>query len=198
MIGFLKGKVFSVEGSSLLLEVNGVGYEVFMAQMDLHSLVPGKEAFIHIHYHQKEDLTVLFGFLQKKSKEVFQTLTSVSGFGPKTALGILSHISEEELIMAIRDGDLGALVRIPGIGNKTAQRLIFELQDKLAAFGAASQSNPATNTERGSLYSDAEAALMFLGYNKKEIEDVLRKVMKSKEQPELNDLIRDALKELGK
>lgn len=200
MIGFLRGKVFSTGTHSLLLDVNGVGYEVFMTAPALMSLRAGEEAFVYTHYHQKEDLVAIFGFLSMKTKEIFELLTGVSGLGPKTTLGVLSNIGEEDLISAIREGDVSSLVRVPGIGNKTAARIILELQDKVLNLYSSvpakgGEAGPGTS---GGLLSDAESALMFLGYNKKEIGDVLKKLIKGKKQPDLDALIRDALKELGR
>ena len=200
LIGFLKGKVFAQEGSQLLLDVGGVGYEVFATEGDQNRLAPGQEAFLYIFHHRKEDAEQLFGFLDPEGREIFALLNGVSGLGPKTALGILSHINGKALIQAIRGGDLGVLVQVPGVGNKTAQRLIFELQDKMEAFGeVAGEAEAAAVGKRGSgIYADAESALLFLGYSKKEIEDVLRRQMKGSPEADLNNLIRDALKELGK
>ena len=200
MIGFLRGKVFSTGTHSLLLDVNGVGYEVFMTVPALMSLRAGEETFVYTHYHQKEDLVAIFGFLNMKTKEIFELLTGVSGLGPKTTLGVLSNIGEEDLISAIREGDVSSLVRVPGIGNKTAARIILELQDKvLNLYGSVpARDGEAGIDSSGGLLNDAESALMFLGYNKKEIGDVLKKLIKGKKQPDLDALIRDALKELGR
>lgn len=200
MIGFLRGKVFSTGTHSLLLDVNGVGYEVFMTAPALMSLRAGEETFVYTHYHQKEDLVAIFGFLNMKTKEIFELLTGVSGLGPKTTLGVLSNIGEEDLISAIREGDVSSLVRVPGIGNKTAARIILELQDKvLNLYGSVpARDGEAGIDSSGGLLNDAESALMFLGYNKKEIGDVLKKLIKGKKQPDLDALIRDALKELGR
>ena len=164
------------------------------------SLRTGEETFVYTHYHQKEDLVAIFGFLNMKTKEIFELLTGVSGLGPKTTLGVLSNIGEEDLISAIREGDVSSLVRVPGIGNKTAARIILELQDKvLNLYGSVpARDGEAGIDSSGGLLSDAESALMFLGYNKKEIGDVLKKLIKGKKQPDLDALIRDALKELGR
>lgn len=199
MIGFLRGRVFSTGPSSLLLDVHGVGYEVFMTVPEVQTLLEGDEAFVHIHYHQKEDLVALFGFLNQKSKDLFELLTTVSGLGPKTVMGMLSNIRDDELISAIREGDVATLVRIPGVGNKTAARIVLELQDKaLVLYGEGSVPGPASSGPKGALLNDAESALLFLGYGKKEIGDVLKKLVKGNKQQDLDTLIRDALKELGR
>ena len=169
MIGFLKGEVFSLELQTVLIDVGGVGYEVYMTTPELLSLKEGEKAFIFTYYHQKEDSVTLFGFLNKKLKEIFELLNSVSGLGPKTAINILSKVSVEELLDGIYKGDVSALTKIPGIGNKIAGRIILELQDKLEERDIDSKGLPISSVENKGLVKDAESALMFLGYNKKEI-----------------------------
>ena len=171
MIGFLRGKVYKVGEISLLLDVGGVGYEVFMSGIDLMALKKDEDLFVYTYYHQKEDIVALFGFRQESTKRLFELLTSVSGLGPKTALGIFSNIGEADLISAIRSGDASSLVKIPGIGNKTAGRIILELQDKLInLYGEETESSSSDgNPIVPGLTGDAESALQFLGYGRKEI-----------------------------
>jgi Holliday junction DNA helicase RuvA len=200
LIGFLRGKIFKIGDHSLLLDVSGVGYEVFMPSLELSALIEKEDLLVYTYHHQKEDMVALFGFRKEETKRLFELLTSVSGLGPKTTLGILSHISEEDLISAIVSGDTTTLVKIPGIGNKTAGRVVLELQDKLEnTYGNIG------NTKDQTLYlsdtgiiTDAESALTFLGYGKKEISEALRKLVKKNKDYTLDGLIRDALKELGK
>ena len=200
MIGFLRGKIFKINEQNLLLDVGGVGYEVFMATLELDALKESEDLFIYTYHHQKEDMVALFGFRKESTKELFELLTSVSGLGPKTTLGILSHIGEEELISAIVSSDSSTLVKIPGIGNKTAGRIILELQDKLQGiYGISGISNEKDiSITDSNILADAESALIFLGYAKKEINDVIRKLIKKNTGYNLDGLIRDALKELGK
>ena len=200
MIGFLRGKVYKVGEISLLLDVGGVGYEVFMSGIDLMALKKDEDLFVYTYYHQKEDIVALFGFRQESTKRLFELLTSVSGLGPKTALGIFSNIGEADLISAIRSGDASSLVKIPGIGNKTAGRIILELQDKLInLYGEETESSSSDgNPIVPGLTGDAESALQFLGYGRKEINEALKKLLKKNKDYTLDALIRDALKELGK
>ena len=200
MIGFLRGKIFKIGDHSLLLDVSGVGYEVFMPSLELSALIENEDLLVYTYHHQKEDMVALFCFRKEETKRFFELLTSVSGLGPKTTLGILSHISEEDLISAIVSGDTTNLVKIPGIGNKTAGRVVLELQDKLEnTYG-----NMGSNKDQTLCLSDtgiiidAESALTFLGYGKKEISEALRKLVKKNKDYTLDGLIRDALKELGK
>ncbi len=200
MIGFLKGKIYSLEQQQVIIDVNGVGYEVYMTTPEILSLREGQETLIYTHYHLKEDFVALFGFLDKKLKEVFELLTSVSGLGPKTAISILSKVSINELVSGIYQGDVSALTKIPGIGNKIAGRIILELQDKLEdSIGVVNKVSVESKGDNKGIIKDAESALLFLGYNKKEIDGVLGKLLKrNKDEMDLDKLIRDALKELGK
>ncbi len=200
MIGFLKGKIFKIGEQSLLLDVCGVGYEVFMPSLELSALKENEDLIVYTYHHQKEDMVALFGFRKEKTKRLFELLTSVSGLGPKTTLGILSHINEEDLISAIVSGDTCTLVKIPGIGNKTAGRVVLELQDKLEnIYGSVGGTKDESFglSDKG-IVADAESALTFLGYGKKEISEVIRKLVKKNKDYTLDGLIRDALKELGK
>ncbi|MDD2371890.1 MAG: Holliday junction branch migration protein RuvA [Firmicutes bacterium] len=200
MIGFLRGEIFKIGDQSLLLDVGGVGYEVFMTSLELSNLKEKEKLIVFTYHHQKEDMVALFGFRKETTKKLFELLTSVSGLGPKTTLGILSHISEEDLISAIVSGDITSLVKLPGIGNKTAGRVVLELQDKLQnIYGNVGIANYGSNDQGDiSIISDAESALTFLGYSKKEISEAIRKLVKKNKEYTLDNLIRDALKELGK
>lgn len=131
MIGFLRGEIFSLEEQKVLVDVGGVGYEVYMTTPEILSLKEGEKKLIFTFYNQKEDSVTLFGFLDRELKEIFELLNSVSGLGPKTAINILSKVSGGDLLGGIANGDVSALTKIPGIGNKIAGRIILELQDKL-------------------------------------------------------------------
>ena len=199
MIGFLKGEIFALEEQTVLIDVGGVGYEVYMTTSEISSLKEGDKVIIFTHYHQKEDSVSLFGFLNKKLKEVFELLNSVSGLGPKTAIGILSKVNVDELLDGIYQGDISALTKIPGIGNKIAGRIILELQDKLKERNMETKGIPAISPDNKDLVKDAEAALVFLGYSKKEIDGVLGKILKkNKDSLDLDRFIKEALKELSK
>lgn len=200
MIGFLKGYVFKKEVNKLLLDVSGVGYNVFMTEPMLESLLEGSEAFLYIYYQQKEDSVSLFGFLSEDTKSIFEMLIDLNGVGPKLALAILGHLSDQGLIRAVRRGDLDVLVSTPGVGKKTAQRLILELQDKMSDFDYISREGeeelvavPSTG-----LIGDAIEALVFLGYTKNEVEKIVLKLSKRNSEHTVNSLIKEALKELGR
>ncbi len=175
MIAFLKGVVIEKGEDYFILDVEGVGYEVFTPTTTLEKLTLTQPLSLNIYTAVREDQISLFGFHSLREKKVFLLLISVSGIGPKLALNILSGISTEELIAAIYQGNLVRLTAISGVGKKTAERLIVELKDKLLKLCETPvlsekqmQSSSATN--------DVLSALLNLGYNKNEIEKVLSRL----------------------
>ncbi|MGN0354972.1 MAG: Holliday junction branch migration protein RuvA [Muricoprocola sp.] len=130
MIAFLKGTVCSIKSNMIILEVSGMGYRVFMTLRDMETLRRGQEVLVHTYLQVREDAMQLFGFLSESDLEVFQLLLNVNGIGPKGALGILTALSSSDLKFAVLAGDAKAISKAPGIGNKTAQKLILELKDK--------------------------------------------------------------------
>ena len=166
MIGQLRGTLIDKRPNVVLLEVAGVGYSVniplstFYALGDLHS-----EATLLVHTHVREDALALYGFLTAREKQLFELLISASGVGPALATKILSGMSVEELVPAIQQGDLMQLTRIPGVGKKTAERMIVELRDKLAGMPTGAEA-PA----RGGADADVVSALINLGYERRAAE----------------------------
>src|ERR1700683_1361491 len=171
MIGSLRGKLIDKRPNQVLLEVGGGGYVVqiplstFTRSAALHS-----ENTLLIHTHVREDQFSLYGFLTAREKHCFELLISASGVGPSLALKILSGMSLDELIPAIRTGDLAQLVRIPGVGRKTAERMVVELRDKLAAVDVPEAGKRAT---RSQLESDVSSALENLGYDGRAVEKAI-------------------------
>jgi holliday junction DNA helicase RuvA len=171
MIGSLRGKLIDKRPHQILLEVGGVGYQVqiplstFTALGSLHG-----ETLLLIYTHVREDQLSLYGFLTAREKQCFELLISASGVGPSLALKILSGMSIENLVPAIRKGDLAQLVRIPGVGRKTAERMVVELRDKLAVVEVADASAPAS---RSQLESDVASALTNLGYDTRSVEKAI-------------------------
>src|ERR1700740_2154319 len=165
MIGSLRGKLIEKRPNQILVDINGVGYQVqiplstFASVGALHA-----ETSLLIHTHVREDQLTLYGFVTAREKQCFELLISASGVGPSLALKILSGMSLDELVPAIRKGDLAQLVRIPGVGRKTAERMVVELRDKLAAVDVPEAGKPAT---RSQLESDVSSALENLGYDER-------------------------------
>ena len=180
MIAHLRGILLSKTPNQAVIECAGVGYEVAISVATFSALpAEGKEVRLHIFTKVAEDLLALFGFEEMQEKRLFERLLTISGIGPKLAITVLSGIAADRLIAAIRGSDYAVLVRIPGIGKKTAERVVLELKDKLDDLALA----PATGPERPEIYGgageDALSALVNLGYARavaqKAIEAVLEK-----------------------
>jgi len=194
MIGSLRGTLIDKRPNQVLLDVGGVGYVVqiplstFASLAALHS-----ENTLLIHTHVREDQFSLYGFLTAREKHCFELLISASGVGPSLALKILSGLSLDELIPAIRKGDLAQLVRIPGVGRKTAERMVVELRDKLAAVDVPEPGKPAT---RSQLESDVASALVNLGYDERTVENAVAK-SRAGVGNDFESLLRASLQVLG-
>ena len=162
MIGSLRGMLVEKRPNVVLIDVGGVGYEVIIPLSTFSSLgALHSESTLLIHTHVREDQLALYGFFTTREKQCFELLISASGVGPSLALKILSGMSLDELIPAIRKGDLAHLVRIPGVGRKTAERIVVELRDKLGVVDVPQPGKPATKSQ---LESDVASALVNLGY----------------------------------
>jgi holliday junction DNA helicase RuvA len=174
MIGSLRGKLIDKRPHLILLDVSGVGYQVqiplstFAGLGALHD-----ETTLLIHTHVREDQFSLYGFLTSREKHCFELLISASGVGPSLALKILSGMGLEDLIPAIRKGDIAQLVCIPGVGKKTAERMVVELRDKLAVVDIPAAGKRATSSQ---LDSDVASALVNLGYDARSVETAIEKV----------------------
>jgi Holliday junction DNA helicase RuvA len=194
MIGLLRGKLADKRPNQVLLDVSGVGYQVqislstFAALGALHS-----ETTLLIHTHVREDQLALYGFVTAREKHCFELLISASGVGPSLALKILSGMSLEVLIPAIRNSDLVQLVRIPGVGRKTAERIVVELRDKLAAIDVTAPGKPATGSQ---LEADVSSALVNLGYDVRAVENAVEKA-RGTGGADFETLLRTSLQILG-
>jgi len=165
MIGRLRGIVAAKNPPWLLLDVGGVGYEL-MAAMTTFCELPdiGGEAVLFIHYIQREDSVALYGFLNETERQLFRQLQKISGVGAKTALALLSGVSVEEFAGLIQRGDIVALTRIPGIGKKTAERMLVELRGKVAIAPGTNSASSETITPATAIIDEATTALQQLGY----------------------------------
>lgn len=188
MIGYLRGKIISIKPTQLILDVNGVGYTLNISIITYEKINAREEAELYTHLVVKDDALDLYGFYDEEEKESFELLIGVSGVGPKTALGILSGIKVDELKRAILAGDVSRIVSAPGIGRKTAERLILELKDKIKTAGEIEQA-----VDSQQIAGDAIAALVNLGYNQKTAEKSVRTVLDKNPSIALEDLIKEAL-----
>ena len=191
MIAHLRGKLIEKEPSRLVVETNGVGYEV-LVPLTTYTVMPDKgiEVSLDIHTHVREDIIALYGFSSKHERTVFERLISVSGIGPRLAVTILSGGSVEGLVGAIRKGDLARLTAIPGVGKKTAERIVMELRDKLKEFTA--------EAPKSTVESDVISALENLGYPPPVVDAALRRAMDGETHPEFDTLFRRTLQILTK
>lgn len=189
MIALLTGKVVGMKGIAVILDVHGVGYRVMVSSYALGRLAGQDIVTLHIHTHVREDQFSLFGFLDEDELNVFELLISVSGVGPKMALGILSIADTNTIRAAVVERDPALLTRISGVGKKTAEKIIVELQNKVTA---------AEVTGRASISADQDAVegLMALGYSAAQARDALKSIPADIASP--GERIRQALKNLGK
>ena len=197
MIGLLRGELIEKRPNQVIVDAGGVGYQVsiplstFSALGALHQPVT-----LLVYTHVREDQLALYGFLTAKEKHLFEKLLGVSGVGPAVALRILSGMSVEEIVPAVRRGDVPALTRINGVGRKTAERIIVELRDKLAEAEAAS-AEPRAAPGRSQLEEDLISALENLGYDRRETERALAALRKNGMPANFDGALRAALQQLS-
>ncbi|WP_237067172.1 Holliday junction branch migration protein RuvA [Microbulbifer guangxiensis] len=197
MIGRLRGSLAAIQPPQLLVDVHGVGYEVLAPMTTVFELPPlGQEVQLYTHLSVSETAQQLFGFLRESDRQLFRTLIKVNGVGPKMALAILSGLDGKALSRCVAEDNVGALVKVPGVGKKTAERLIIELRDKLAPDLGDANDIPlmAAGAPKVDHVGEAESALAALGYKPTEASKMVARA--SKEQPDADSatLIRLALK----
>jgi Holliday junction DNA helicase RuvA len=193
VIGSLRGSVLErTEDSTALIEVAGVGYVVSVTPRTLAELEPGSPVFVYVHHHIREDAQTLFGFLHRDERTTFQVLIATHGVGPALALAILGTHAPAALVDIIASNDIGALTLVPGVGKKTAERLLVELRNRLDL--PMLDPLPVGGGGKSSVVGDVREALSGLGYGPDEVRDALRELPPS---GDASSLLRDALKLLG-
>jgi len=193
MIGYLTGKIISAKPTQILLNVNGVGYEIRIS-INTFERISGKESVsLFIYTNVKEDSITLFGFYSEAEKEMFELLISISGVGPKSALSLLSGISTDDLKQAIITSNVERMIAVPGIGRKTAERLILELKNKVRDI-----KEEGIAPAKPSVQKEAVGALTTLGYNLASSEKAVNKILSELPDSSLEELIKRSLKELNK
>ena len=200
MIGCLIGEVLALEAPTVLLNVNGVGYEVDTPLSTFCQLQKGQKVTLWTHLTVREDAQLLYGFLDAQEKTIFRTLLKVNGVGPKMALGILSTLSIDLLIHTVENEDINTLIKVPGVGRKTAERLMIELRDRFKTLASGSTAVNSTTTQiqfnSNSPVAEAEAALQSLGYKPAEAQKLINAV--KADFTEASDIIRAALKSMNR
>lgn len=195
MIGQLSGTLIGKQPPRLLLEVNGVGYEVEAPMSTFYTLPPvGRSVRLLIHTHVREDALQLFGFSAESERELFRALIRVSGVGVRLALAILSGIEPAAFVRCVQAEDSKALTRLPGVGKKTAERLIIEMRDKLKETGVSPDNLSAPGTAGGGIVEEAVTALIALGYKPPEASRMVRTIEDVDNADSAEALIRQALK----
>ncbi len=192
----MRGRLLRKEPQEAVVEVGGVGYRVAVPLSTFYRLCePGEEVTLLTHTHVREDTLALFGFLTAAEQALFERLIAVSGVGPKLALAILSGIEAPELVAALRASDVARLTRIPGVGKKTAERLVLELKDKVQGLAAAEEAAPPGPAS--SAKEDVVSALVHLGYSRPEAERGVDRSLKEDDTGRFEDLLRRTLRVLS-
>ena len=198
MFAYIKGSLEQKSNNYVVIDVGGIGYKIFMATKAIETLGEiGKVVKVHTHYYVREDNISLYGFNTNEELRMFELLLQVSGIGAKSAIAMLSEISPSSFALAVISDDISQLVKIPGIGKKTAARIVLELKDKLKTEEAITKTEEVklsiTNEEET---SEAIAALQVLGYTKREIERALENV--DTKNLQLEEIIKQGLKNLAR
>lgn len=193
MIEYIKGSLAEASPLHAVVEINGVGHKLFIPLSNYAKLPQvGKEIFFYVSTVIREDAHKDFGFLTKAERDFFENLIEISGIGPKTALALIGHLDVSDLHLAISQGNVSLICKIPGIGKKTAERLIVELRDKTKKWADSMERNI---TVKKDLFSDALSALINLGYNPMQAQKAVKTVLaQANEEPELAALITAALR----
>ncbi|MDC2964038.1 Holliday junction branch migration protein RuvA [Gammaproteobacteria bacterium] len=194
MIARLTGRVLTLDLNTLVLDVNGVGYEIEVSSFTANSCEVDNIVTLETHLIVREDAQILFGFKEASEKKLFQMLIKINGVGPRLAIGIMSGLGEDQFSFAIRDKDVKILTALPGVGKKTAERLIIELQDKMIFEKVSGEENRSKISS--DVLSDLKATLLNLGYKPQEVDLAVSRI--KVESADLEFLIRAALKEIGR
>jgi Holliday junction DNA helicase RuvA len=208
MIAFLRGRVLEKHPNRVIVDVNGVGYDLAVPLSTFYTVAePGSDISLRVHTHVREDQLALYGFATALELTTFERLISISGIGPRLALAVLSGMEPRDLIGAIQRGDVARLTRIPGVGKKTAERIVVELRDRLTKELAGVEGSedvdgvPRARSASDAMRDDLVSALENLGYHRQAIERVLEKMAARADAPafmRFEDVLRAALKELAR
>lgn len=199
MIGRIRGTLVDKKPPEIQIDVAGICYEVQVPMSTLYQLPElGKELTLHTHFVVREDAQLLYGFFEEQDKSMFRSLIKINGVGPKMALGILSSMQANEFVRAVRSNDINAMVKMPGIGKKTAERLLIEMRDRLKDWDDDTEAGSTQAPVSASITNDAETALVSLGYKPQQAAHAIAAVLKA--NPEITrseELIRRSLKSMA-
>ena len=196
MIGFLRGRVLDKQPNRVIVDVQGVGYDLVVPLSTYYEIGDeGAEVALRVHTHVREEALQLYGFQTRLEQELFERLISISGIGPKLAVAVLSGIETRELVSAVQRGDIARLTRVPGVGKKTSERIVLELKDRLAKLSMPAGAL-AVEPAGGRLRDDLLSALQNLGYQRVAAEKAVDTVLASVADATFEQALRGALREL--
>lgn len=203
MIAYLSGKILEKQTNTVIVDVGGVGYEVFIPLSTFYELgETGSDVQLRIYTNVREDAIQLFGFKTEREKEIYLRLISVQGVGAKSGITMLSGMSADEIVMAIKTENLAKLTAMPGVGKKTAERLVVELRDKIGELASGSSAGSSMSAVAGigqeDVFDDALSALVNLGYQKNAAEKALQQAKQDGTEASVQKLLRAALQRLAK
>jgi Holliday junction DNA helicase RuvA len=197
MIAFLRGRVLEKHPNRIVIDVNGVGYELYVPLSTFYDVGDaGTEIALRVHTHVREDALQLYGFLTVPEQQLFERLIAISGIGPKLAVAVLSGIATDELVSSIQRADVVRLTRIPGLGKKTAERIVLELKDRLTDVAQPTAGHDAEQSQVDHLRDDLVSALENLGYHRPLAEKAVDAVRARNGSVPFEDALKGALREL--
>jgi Holliday junction DNA helicase RuvA len=200
MIAFLRGRVLEKGPNRVVVDVQGVGYEVYVPLSTYYDIGDeGTELGLRVYTHVREDVLQLYGFLTDLERQMFERLIGVSGIGPKLAIAVLSGLETRDLLSAVQRADVARLTTIPGVGRKTAERIVLELKDRLSQLAAAPLSTGAPMAPEGErVRADLLSALLNLGYHRPQAEKAVDAALAASGDVTFDDALRGALRELSR
>ncbi len=200
MIAFLRGRVLEKQPNRVIVDVQGVGYEVHVPLSTYYQIgEPGDEVALRVHTHVREESLQLYGFSTDLERQLFERLIAISGIGPKLAIAVLSGMEPPDLVAAVQRGDVARLTGIPGIGKKTAERIVLEMKDRVAQLVVAAPGEAAPAVSEGDrLRADLLSALQNLGYHRPLADKVVDAVLSKESEPSFEQTLKAALRALMK
>jgi holliday junction DNA helicase RuvA len=198
MIAFLRGRILEKQPNRIIVDVQGVGYELTIPLSTYYDIgEEGVDVALRVHTHVREDALQLYGFLTEFERQVFERLIGISGIGPKLAVAVLSGVDSRELVVAVQRGDVARLTAIPGIGKKTAERIVLELRDRLAQLAVpVAATSDSIGTRGDQLRTDLLSALQNLGYHRPQADKAVDKILAENSESTFEQALKSVLREL--
>jgi len=192
VIGRIQGNLINIDGNRLLIDVHGIGYELEVTAATLVRVVVDTELELYTHFSVREDAQILYGFANQAERDLFRVLIKVNGVGPRMAIGLLSGMGTNEFAHSIMAQNVAALVKLPGVGKKTAERLVVEMKDKVAQWIVTDSLKPESEETKSGFQNEAEKALVVLGYKPQEASRLVSSVFEA--SMSIEDIVKAALR----